>query len=1786
MAQVDVWTQHNDNARSGANLDETELNTTTVNVNTFGKLWSFMVDGDIYTQPLVIQNVNIPGQGVHNVVYVATMNNSVYAFDADDNQGANGQPLWHVSFINPAAGITPVPAAEVVNSNNIRNPGPIGVMGTPVVDRGTGTMYLVARTKENGSYVQRLHALDIRNGSEKFGGPALIQASVAGSGNDKINGQIVFNPKTQNQRPGLALANGNVYIAWASHDDIPPYHGWVIAYGATSLAQTGAFCVSPDGTMAGVWQDGQAPSVDAAGNVYVMTANGDFNGVRNFGESIVKLNSSLSAVLDWFAPDNWSTLNFGDTDLGSAGVLLIPGTNRVVGGGKSGLFFVLDTGNMGHVQTGNGQIVQNFQVTTGGHIHGSPVFWSGPNGPMTYVWGEHDALKAFAYNGSTFTTTPATQSSFLAPNGMPGGFLSVSANGAAAGSGIVWGSLPFAADAENAVVSGILRAFDASDLTHEIWNSRLIAARDDVGNFAKTVPPTVANGRVYMASFSNYLHVYGLLDSIPPGGGGQLSLSGVASTAAVDLTAVGTVDWAHWSGYDHKASGNGQISNVTSLGTTAFNYNDDPRTFSWSDGTPTVTGASLHSGIYTNGVGAGFLVTVPADTTTRTLNIYAGGWSSRGAIYAHLSDGSAPDVTDTAFSGGGHYGAVYTLTYHAASANQTLTVQWTQFSGGGNVEFQAAALTGGGGGPGQAAPTGVNASDGTSATNVTIGWNAANGATSYSIYRSTVLGTQGSLLGPTASTSFTDSTPTPGTTYYYGVTATGAGGTSSLSAQDSGYAALAPAPPTGVTASDGTSTTSVTVTWNASANATSYTLYRSTVPGTQGPAIGGASALTLTDTSAVPGTTYYYGVTATGPGGTSALSAQDSGYASVAGVGGALSGSVATSTVAVNETATGIADWAHWPGYDHKATGGGQISNVTAVGTGMSSYANDPRTLSWSDGTPTASGSSASGLYITGAGKGFSITAPADTTTRTLKVYVGGWSSSGKLMAHLSDGSAVDYVDATPTGGGQYDAVYTLVYSAASAGKLLTVQWLQLAGYGNVTLQGAVLIGGGVVAPAPPTGVSASDGTSGNSVTISWNASNGATSYSVYRSTTAGTQGTLLGPATSTSFNDSTPTPGTTYYYGVTATGAGGTSALSAQDSGYAALPPAAPTGVSASDGTSTTSVSISWNAVVNAQGYTVYRSPTAGTQGSSLGPATGTIYTDTSAVPGTTYYYGVKATGAGGTSALSAQDSGYAALTGSGGTLSGSVLASAAAANLTTTGTADWAHWPGYDHKATGASQISNVTAVGAGMSSYGNDPRALSWSDGTPNGSGSSTGGIYITGAGTGFSFTVPADATTRTLKVYVGGWSSSGKLVAHLSDGSAVDYVDATPTGSGQYDAVYTLTYSAGSAGKLLTVQWLEVAGYGNVALQGVALIAGGAVAPAPPTGVSASDGTSGNSVTISWNASNGATSYSVYRSTTAGTQGTLLGPATLTSFNDSTPTPGTTYYYGVTATGAGGTSALSAQDSGYAALPPAAPTGVSASDGTSGNSVTITWNASNGATSYSVYRSTTAGTQGALQGPATLTSFTDSTVTPGTTYYYGVTATGTGGTSALSAQDSGYAAAGGSGGTLSGSVATSTVAVNLTTTGTADWAHWPGYDHKATGGSQISNVTAVGAGMSSYGNDPRALSWSDGTPNLGGSSTNGLYITGAGKGFSVTVPADMTTRTLKVYVGGWSSSGKLVAHLSDSSAADYVDATLSGGGQYDAVYTLTYSAGSAGKLLTVQWLEVAGYGNVTFQGAALK
>ena len=1411
-APVAVWTQHNDNQRTGANLNETQLTTSTVTGAQFGKLFSYVLDADVYAQPLVIPNVAIAGKGTHNVVYVVTMNNSVYALDADDNKGNNGAPLWSVNLNNPANGVIPVPAGDLEAGGNIRNPGPVGAMGTPVIDQATSTMYFVARTRESNVYVQKLHALDIRSGAEKFGGPVTIQASVPGTNTyDSVGGVVTFNTRRQNQRAALALGSGLVYVMWASIEDRDPYHAWIMAYDASTLNQIAVWCSTPNGSRAGIWMSGQGAAIDEVGSLYAITGNGTFTadtGGKDYGEAMVKLSPMLGTVLDWFAPNNWSFLNGGDLDFGSAGALLIPDTNLVLGGGKFGRFYLLDRSNLGHVQPADTQIVQSFQVTNGGHIHGSPVYWNGPGGPLVYVMGEEDFLKGFRFNGAQFDPTPATMTTFPASQGMPGGFLSVSANGSTAGSGIVWVNMPSAADAEFQVVPGILRAFNASDLSQELWNSNQNAAKDSVGNFAKYVAPTVANGRVYLPTFSAKLNVYGLLNSYTPPSGGLLTATSVQSSATADLTAVGTSDWARWPGYQRKASGASQISDVTVAGGTPATYATDARTLTWSDGITPVSG-STQSGIQIPSIGSGFTLSAPADTTARTLTLYVGGANSTGRLTARLSDGSAQSLFGSEIQSAGAYDVVQTISYRANSAGQRLYVQWTQVAGAGNVTLQAAALAGGVASP-PAVPTNVNASDGTSPTSVTITWTAVSGAVNYTVYRSTSAGTQGSAIGSPTTNTFTDTTATPGLVYYYRVTATGVGGTSAPSSNDSGFAALAaPGVPTNVAASDGTSSVSVNVTWTAVSGAASYTVYRSTTAGTQGSAIGSPTTAAFSDITATPGTTYYYGVTATNTGGT----------------GGGLAGAVLAATSPVNLTTVGASDWAHWTspsGFVHKSNGGGQISTYTSIGSSsILAYGNDPRTVTWTDGAPTASGSSTQGIFRAGIGTGFEVTAPADDTVRILTVYVGGWNSTGQLTATLSDGSAPAYVSPLLNGGAQYNGTYQLTYRAAGAGRTLTIQWKQTAGAGNVTLQAAALASGGIP-PAVPTNVVASDGTSTTSVAVTWTAVSGATSYTVYRSTSSGVQGSVIGSPTTNSFADTSATPGTTYYYGVTASNGAGASALSAQDSGFIALsPPGVPTNVAASDGTSTNTVTVTWTAVSGATSYTVYRSTTAGVQGTLIGSPTTNSLVDTTPTPGTTYYYGVTASNSAGTSALSTQNSGFAAVA-SGGSLAGLVVPVTSPVNLTTVGTSDWAHWAGYDHKATGGSQISNFTMVGGQPASlYGNDPRTLTWTDGTPTASGSNAQGVFVVGTGNGFQITAPADLTSRTLLVYVGGWNSTGQLTATLSDGSALTYVSPALTASGQYDGAYQLTYSAASAGRTLTIEWKQIAGTGNVTLQGAAL-----------------------------------------------------------------------------------------------------------------------------------------------------------------------------------------------------------------------------------------------------------------------------------------------------------------------------------------------------------------------------
>lgn len=501
-AQVNVLTNRYDQGRTGANLAETVLTTANVNAGSFGKLWTYAVDGSVFAQPLYVQGLVFPGKGARNALYVATMNDSVYALDADTNQ-----TLWAVHLTDPAAGVTAIPTADVAGTSQ-GIVGTMGIEGTPVIDLATRTLYLVARTKEPGPvWLQRLHALDLVTGAEKFGGPVAITAN---------GGPVPFDYKAANQRAALALANGLVFVCWASHADIEPYHGWLMAFDAATLKQVGAVNTTPSGLAGAIWQSGCGPSVDAEGNLYVITGNGDWDGTANFGDSFLKYGGKAGLpLLDWFTPDNQAALNTMDLDLGATGAMLIPGTHLMLGGGKSGALYLLDTGGLGHMQTGNGQIVQWWTDSAAGQNRSTPVYWASPGaGGLIYEWPMNDVLKVYHFNGSTVdAAAPFAEGAVTAQN--PGAMLVVSANGSTAGTGVLWASMPLSANAGSGVVAGILRAFDAEDPTHELWNSRQNAARDSIASFAKFNPLTVANGRVYAATFSNQVSAYGLLAAPP-----------------------------------------------------------------------------------------------------------------------------------------------------------------------------------------------------------------------------------------------------------------------------------------------------------------------------------------------------------------------------------------------------------------------------------------------------------------------------------------------------------------------------------------------------------------------------------------------------------------------------------------------------------------------------------------------------------------------------------------------------------------------------------------------------------------------------------------------------------------------------------------------------------------------------------------------------------------------------------------------------------------------------------------------------------------------------------------------------------------------------------------------------------------------------------------------------------------------------------------------------------------------------------------------------------------------
>jgi hypothetical protein len=504
-AQVDVTTYHNDISRTGANTEETILTPANVNSTQFGKLFTTAVDGDVYAQPLYLAGVSIAG-AAHNVLYIATEHDSVYAIDAD-----SGAIYWQINLI-PAGGRT-------VNSNTDVQAGctdlvpEIGITGTPVIDTTTGTLYVVAKSWVNGGAEQYLHAIDVATSAEKFGGPVKIAASVPGAGYDAVGNVVSFSPLFENQRTALLLENGHVVMGWSSHCDVDPYHGWVMSYSASSLAQEAVFNDSPNGKRNGIWMSGGGFAADASGNIYLPTGNGTWNGTSDLGDSIVKLGPPSGGVFplaDYFTPYNQANLASNDIDVAAGGLVLLPalssGQQLLAQQGKQGTIYLLDRNDMGKYcvnqspacKNSDPQIVQEIPGASSG-IWGSPAFWNN----NLYWTGANDHIKAYAFNANgsgLISKAPTSESArtfaFSAP--IP----SVSSNGNT--NGILW-ALDGSADDSTCDGGGSnclgLYAYDATNLANVLYSSTQAANnRDSPGNAVKFETPIIANGKVYVGT--------------------------------------------------------------------------------------------------------------------------------------------------------------------------------------------------------------------------------------------------------------------------------------------------------------------------------------------------------------------------------------------------------------------------------------------------------------------------------------------------------------------------------------------------------------------------------------------------------------------------------------------------------------------------------------------------------------------------------------------------------------------------------------------------------------------------------------------------------------------------------------------------------------------------------------------------------------------------------------------------------------------------------------------------------------------------------------------------------------------------------------------------------------------------------------------------------------------------------------------------------------------------------------------------------------------------------------
>jgi uncharacterized repeat protein (TIGR03806 family) len=520
-----VLTYHNDNSRTGANTNETLLTPGTVNTNNFGRLTTYVVDGFVFAQPLYVANVAIPGQGTHNVVFLATENNSVYAFDADVNLGTNGGLLWHTNL-----GIAPLSYnhefGDRYNGGYYTDLTPeVGITGTPVIDPISGTIYVDVLTREittTTNYYHRIHALNITNGMEQPYSPVVVSASVPGTGVGGNGTVVTFNAQQHNQRPALTLAGGNLYVAYGSFADTDPYHGWVMGFNATNLVQLTnyIFNTTPNATTAvfgqnagegALWMGGDGLCADSSNNLYFETANGSFSANTNggdYGDSFVKLSTTNQlAVSDYFTPYNQAAMASGDNDLGSGGPLLLPDSvgsinhpHLILGGGKAGIIFLVDRDNMGKYNGPSGADMDVQEIATGMFFFSTPAYFN----YMIYYQGKGSVMSAFTITNGYIVPTPVSSSltSFAGYGTTP----SISANGT--NNGIVWtiqtdGSTP----SDNG--AAVLHAYNATNLTLELYNSSQLLSRDNPGGGVKYTVPTIANGKVYVGA-QYALSVYGL----------------------------------------------------------------------------------------------------------------------------------------------------------------------------------------------------------------------------------------------------------------------------------------------------------------------------------------------------------------------------------------------------------------------------------------------------------------------------------------------------------------------------------------------------------------------------------------------------------------------------------------------------------------------------------------------------------------------------------------------------------------------------------------------------------------------------------------------------------------------------------------------------------------------------------------------------------------------------------------------------------------------------------------------------------------------------------------------------------------------------------------------------------------------------------------------------------------------------------------------------------------------------------------------------------------------------